>query len=214
MIIANRSLDRAEALAAEFNGSAITLDALATHLGEADIVLTSTASPVPVITAVDVRNALAARRRKPMFMVDIAVPRDIEAAVGEFEDIYLYTIDDLQGVVTQNMQAREGEARQARLMIVDEVTRFMSGLRGQDAVPTIRELRDGAEQVRAQTLEDAARLLAAGRTPADALAYLADTLTHRLLHAPTHSVRRAGEAGDAELVAAARRLFRLDSDPE
>ena len=214
MIIANRSLDRAQALAAEFNASAITLDALAQHLPEADIVLCSTASPHAVITARDVEAALVARRRRPMFMVDIAVPRDIEAAVGDFEDVYLYTIDDLQGFVTQNLQAREDEARQARVLIEEEVARFMTGLRGQDAVPTIRQLRTSAELIRVQTLEHAARLLASGRPPEDALAYLADTLTNRLLHSPTHQLRQAGETGDERLVDAARRLFNLDPDRE
>jgi len=214
MIIANRSLDRAQLLAAEFNASAITLDALPNHLADADIVVSSTASPSAVITAADVQAALAARRRRPMFMVDIAVPRDIEAAVADFEDVYLYTIDDLQGFVTQNLKAREDEAREARILIEEEVARFVSGLRGQHAVPTIRELRTTAEQIRAQTLEQARRLMASGRTPEDALAYLADTLTHRLIHPPTHELRQAGEAGDEALVAAARRLFRLDADTE
>jgi glutamyl-tRNA reductase len=214
MIIANRSLDRAQLLAAEFNASAITLDALPNHLADADIVVSSTASPSAVITAAAVAAALAARRRRPMFMVDIAVPRDIEAAVADFEDVYLYTIDDLQGFVTQNLKAREDEAREARILIEEEVARFVSGLRGQHAVPTIRELRTTAEQVRAQTLEQARRLISSGRTPEDALSYLADTLTHRLIHSPTHELRQAGEAGDEALVAAARRLFRLDADTE
>ncbi len=214
MIIANRSLDRAQALAAEFNASAITLDALPQHLPEADIVVSSTASPHAVITARDVAAALLARRRRPMFMVDIAVPRDIEAAVADFEDVYLYTLDDLQGFVSQNLQAREDEARQARVLIEEEVARFMTGLRGQHAVPTIRQLRSSAESLRAQTLEDAARLLASGRSPEDVLTYLADTLTNRLLHAPTHQLRQAGEAGDERLVDAARRLFDLEPDRE
>ena len=214
MIIANRSLDRAQLLAAEFNASAIALDALPSHLADADIVVSSTASPNVVITAADVDAALTARRRRPMFMVDIAVPRDIEPAVADFEDVYLYTIDDLQGFVTQNLKAREDEAREARILIEEEVARFLSGLRGQHAVPTIRELRTSAEQIRAQTLEQALRLVGSGRSPADALAYLADTLTHRLIHPPTHELRQAGEAGDEALVAAARRLFRLDADSE
>ncbi len=214
MIIANRSLDRAQLLAAEFNASAITLDALPNHLAEADIVVSSTASPTVVITAADVEAALSARRRRPMFMVDIAVPRDIDPEVADFEDVYLYTIDDLQGFVTQNLKAREDEAREARILIEEEVARFMSGLRGQHAVPTIRELRTTAEQVRAQTLEQARRLMASGRSAEDALAYLADTLTHRLIHSPTHELRHAGEAGDEALVSAARRLFHLDADSE
>ncbi len=214
MIIANRSLDRAQSLAAEFNASAIGLDALPNHLAEADIVFSSTASPEPVITVADVDAALIARRHRPMFMVDIAVPRDIEAGVADFEDVYLYTIDDLQGVVTENLKAREHGASEARILIDEEVARFMSGLRGQHAVPTIRELRTGAESMRAQTLEQARRLLAAGRPTAEVLEYLADTLTHRLMHSPTHALREAGEAGDEAVVAAARRLFQLDEDAE
>ena len=214
MIIANRSLDRAQGLAAEFNASAITLDALPSHLAEADIVISSTASPQPVILTADVAAALEARRRKPMFMVDIAVPRDIEPGVGDFEDVYLYSIDDLQGFVNQNLKAREDEAREARLLIDEEVGRFMASLRGQQVVPTIRELRTTAEKVRADTLDQAMKLLAAGRSPADAMAFLADTLTHRLVHAPTHALREAGSAGDDELVRAARRLFHLDADEE
>jgi glutamyl-tRNA reductase len=214
MIIANRSLDRAQLLAAEFNASAITLDAIPSHLADADIVICSTASPQPVILTADVAAALEARRRKPMFMVDIAVPRDIEAGIGEFEDVYLYSIDDLQNFVNQNMKAREDEAREARLLIDEEVGRFMAGLRGQQVIPTIRELRTTAEQIRADTLEQALKLLAAGRSPADAMAYLADTLTHRLVHAPTHALREAGAAGDDAFVHAARRLFNLDADEE
>ncbi len=214
MIIANRSLDRAQLLAAEFNASAITLDALPNHLADADILVSSTASPTLVISAADVEAALSARRRRPMFMVDIAVPRDIDPAVAEFEDVYLYTIDDLQGFVTQNLKAREDEAREARILIEEEVARFLSGLRGQHAVPTIRELRTTAESIRATTLEQARRLLQSGRSADDALGYLADTLTHRLIHPPTHELRQAGEAGDEALVSAARRLFQLDADTE
>ena len=214
MIIANRSLDRAEALAAEFNASAISLDALPHHLADADIIISSTASPETIIHAADVSAALAARRRRPMFMVDLAVPRDIDPAVAGFEDVYLYTVDDLQSHVNRNLQARQDEALQARTLIGAEVTRFMAGLRGQEAVPTIVQLRRDADLVRAQTLEQAQRLLAGGRPPQEALAYLADTLTHRLIHAPTVELRQAGESGDEPLVAAARRLFQLDTDPQ
>lgn len=213
MIIANRSLERAQLLASEFNASAIALDALPAHLQEADIVISSTAAPQPVITTADVKAALTARRHRPMFMVDIAVPRDIEAAVADFEDVYLYTLDDLQQFVNTNLQARQDEARQARLLIEEEVGRFMTTLRGQHAVPTIRALRASAEHVRSTTLEQAQRLLASGRSPDEALAYLADTLTHRLMHAPTHRLRQASEHGDDQLVDAARALFHLDRPP-
>jgi glutamyl-tRNA reductase len=214
MIIANRSLERAQLLASEFNASAITLEALPAHLADADIVICSTASPQPIITEADVASALAERRHRPMLMVDIAVPRDIDPNVARFEDIYLYTIDDLQGFIDENLKAREEGAREARALIDEEVARFLSGLRIQSAVPTIRELRTQAEHVRADTLEQALRLMAAGRPPRDAMTFLADTLTHRLIHPPTHELRHAVEAGDDSLVAAARRLFHLDADLE
>lgn len=210
MIIANRSLARAEALAAEFNASAITLEALPNHLALADIVISSTASPVPVISLADTQAALVARRRRPIFMVDIAIPRDIDPEIAKLEDIYLYTLDDLQQFVRENLAARHDEAAQARLLIDEEVLRFHTMQRGQEAVPVIRALRASAESRREQTLEQAQKLLAAGKTPEEALAFLANTLTHRLIHAPTQALREAGEQGDAELVEAARRLLGLD----
>jgi glutamyl-tRNA reductase len=209
MIIANRTLSRAEALAAEFNASAITLDALPHHLAQADIVISSTASPVPVITLKDTQAALVARKRKPIFMVDIAVPRDIEPEIGQLEDVYLYSLDDLQQSISDNLQARHGAADQARLLIAEEVQRFHISLRGQDAVPAIRALRAAAEVRRLQTLDQARRLMASGKTPEEALEYLASTLTSRLIHVPTQTLREAGEHGDAALVEAARRLFGL-----
>ena len=214
MIIANRSLEHAELLAEEFNASAIGLDALPYHLREADIVVSSTASPHAVITARDVEAALEARRRRPMFMVDIAVPRDIEPEVGNFEDVYLYTIDDLQAYVSGNLKEREGEARQARLLVGEAAAHFMQALRGHRAVPTIRELRANAETLRAQTLEQARRMLESGRPADETLSFLADTLTHRLVHLPTHRLRQAGESGDEALVDAARQLFALDRPPD
>src|SRR5690606_27688831 len=178
--IANRSLDRAQLLASEFNAFAITLDALPTHLASADIVISSTASPTPVITRDEVRAALRTRRRKPMFMVDIAVPRDIEPEVAELEDIYLFTIDDLQSVVNENLESRRAAARDASQMLSHEIERFEREIKMLDAVPAIRQLRDDAELTRAQTLKQARRMLAAGRSTEEVLEFLATTLTNRL----------------------------------
>jgi glutamyl-tRNA reductase len=211
MIIANRSLNRAQDLAVEFKASAITLDALAEHLPAADIVISSTASPVPVVTLEATRAAIAARRRKPMFMLDIAVPRDIEPRVAELEDVYLYTIDDLRQVVDDNLRSRQEEAEEARALVSGEVEKFMSSLRTLDAVPTIRQLRARAEATRQQTLEQARRLMAAGKHE-QALEFLSNTLTSRLLHAPSSALRDAGEQGDSMLINAAHRLFGLDAD--
>ena len=130
--------------------------------------------------------------------------------MADLEDIYLYTLDDLQQFIRENLQARQDAASEARTLIAEELQRFHASLRGQEAVPAIRALRTAAENRRAQTLEQAQRLLAAGKSPEEALEFLATTLTSRLIHAPTQALREAGEQGDAELVEAARRLFGLE----
>ncbi len=211
MIIANRSIERAQELAKEFNGFAIGLDAIGTHLPEADIVISSTASPTPVITYEAVRAALRTRRRKPIFMVDIAVPRDVEPEVAELEDIYLFTIDDLHHVVNQNIESRREAARDADQMIAAEIALFEQQLKTLDAVPTIRQLRNDAEALRAQTTEQARRMLMAGRDPREVVEFLAATLTNRLLHGPSQRLREAAERGDIEVVQAARALFAPDT---
>lgn len=211
MIIANRSLARAQRLALEFKASAITLDALDDHLAQADIVISSTASPVPVVTLAATRAAIAARRHRPMFMLDIAVPRDIEPGVAELEDVFLYTIDDLKEVVDLNLKARQEEAEDARQLVSAEVERFSLALRTLDAAPIISLVRARADQTKAQTLEQARRMLEAGKRE-EALEFLANTLTNRLLHAPSRALRLAAEQGDGELIRAAHRLYGLDDD--
>jgi glutamyl-tRNA reductase len=210
MIIANRSLDRAQALASEFNGFAIALEALPAHLAEADILISSTASPTPVITRSDVRAALRARRRKPMFMVDIAVPRDIEPEVAELEDVYMFTIDDLQNVVNENLESRREAARDASQMLARETAQFEQQIKTLNAAPTIRQLREEAELIRTQTLEQARRMLASGRDTKEVLEFLATTLTNRLMHSPSQRLREAAERGDAEILQAAKMLFSID----
>ncbi len=214
MIIANRSANRAERLAEGLQASAISLDALETHLPAADIVISSTARPGHVIGLGHVRRALDERRRRPMFMLDLAVPRDIDPRVGALEDVYLYSIDDLRQVIDENVKARQEEAVVARRIIDADVTEFMTGLKVLEAVPMIRELRGRAEAARDQALEQARRLLAAGQSPEEVLEQLASTLTNRLLHAPSAALRDAAEQGDAALAEAAARLFRTGRDPQ
>ena len=210
MIVVNRSIERAQELASEFNGFAVGLDALAAHLPEADIVISSTASPTPVIGAEAVRAAIRARKRKPIFMVDIAVPRDIDPEVAGLEDVYLFTIDDLQNVVNENLESRREAAREADALLATETARFEQHLKTLEAAPTIRQLREDAEALRAHTLEQARRMLAAGRDPDVVLEFLANTLTNRLMHAPSQRLRDAAERGDAPLLEAARLLFAAD----
>ncbi len=212
MIIANRSLDRAERIASRFQASAIALDALPAHLDQADIVVSSTASPGHVIGFDAVRSALEARRHRPMFMLDLAVPRDIDPRIAELEDVYLFTLDDLRGVVDDNVRARQEEAAVARRLIAGEVEQFVASLKVRDAAPLIKSLRGQSEAVRKQTLEQARRLLASGQEPATVLEFLATTLTNRLLHAPSVALREAATQGDDALAAAAARLFQLNRD--
>ncbi len=213
MIIANRSTHRAERIAAGLPASVIRLDALAAHLPQADIVVSSTARPGHVIGLDDVRRALDERRHRPMFMLDLAVPRDVDPRVGELEDVYLYTIDDLRQVVDENVKARREEAVAARRLVDADVAEFVAGLKVLEAVPMIRELRGQAEAARDQLLAEARRLLAAGHPPDAVLEQLASTLTNRLLHSPSAALREAAESGDASLAEAAARLFRRGRGP-
>jgi glutamyl-tRNA reductase len=212
LIIANRSTSRAERIAEGLPASVIRFDALAAHLSQADIVVSSTARPGTVIALEDVERALAERRHRPMFMLDLAVPRDIDPRVATLEDVYLYTIDDLRQVVDENVKAREAEAAVARRLIDADVAGFLAGLKVRDAVPMIRELRGQGEAARDAALADARRQLAAGQAPEAVIEQLAATLTNRFLHAPSAALREAAEGGDAALAEAAARLFRVGRD--
>jgi glutamyl-tRNA reductase len=212
LVIANRSIARARNLAQEHKGFAIELGEIPDHLADADMLICSTASPEPLVTRPMVEAALKARRRKPMFIVDLAVPRDVEASVGELEDVYLYTVDDLHGVVDENVKAREEAAAQARRIIDVEVIRFSQTLKTRDAAPTIRSVRSRAEDIRTAVTDQANRMLEAGRPAEEVMDFLSRTLTNKLMHLPSVGMRRAGEEGDQDLLLAARRLFGLEAE--
>jgi glutamyl-tRNA reductase len=212
MVIANRTLRRAQLLASELDAHAVGLTELDKELAEADIVISCTASPAPIISKQAVETAIHTRRRHPIFMVDMAVPRDIEPDVAELEDVYLFSIDDLQQLVHENMQQRELAAAGARLLITEEVTRFLTESRAQDAGPAIRALRQQAENIRHQTVEQARRMLAAGKSSDEVIEYLANTLTNRLLHAPTHALRQASGLADLALAETITRLLTEERD--
>jgi glutamyl-tRNA reductase len=212
MVIANRTLARAQALAAELNAHAVALTDLDKELADADIVISCTASPEPLIAKRAVEAAIRARRRRPIFMVDMAVPRDIDPTVAELEDVYLFSIDDLQQLVDENIQQREVAAGGARLLITEEVARFLAESRAQDAGPAIRALRQQADGIRQQTVEQARRMLAAGKSTDEVIDYLANTLTNRLLHAPTQALRQAAELADLALAETVTRLLTEERD--
>jgi glutamyl-tRNA reductase len=207
MVIANRTLEKAQSLAGELKVHAAPLTDLDEQLADADIVISCTASPEPLISKRAVEAAIRARRRRPIFMVDMAVPRDIDPEVAELEDVYLFSIDDLQQLVDENIQQREVAAGGARLLINEEVARFLAESRAQDAGPAIRALRQQAEGIRQQTVEQARRMLAAGKSTDEVLDYLANTLTNRLLHAPTQALRQASELADLALAETVTRLL-------
>ena len=178
--MANRTLERAQALAHRFNARAIELRELAAQLHEHDIVVSCTASSLPILGKGLVERALKARRRLPMFMVDLAVPRDIEQEVGELDDVFLYTIDDLQGIVQGNLDARRSAVEQAEAIIDTQVGQFMHWLSAREAVPAIRRLRDQAESGRH---EAGARASPAGMPTKQVLETLSQGLTNSS-HAP------------------------------
>jgi len=209
IIVANRTVERAHSLAAQFEGFAIALTELSTHLPEADIIISSTASPVPILGKGTVERALKIRKRRPFFMVDIAVPRDIEPEVGELDDVYLYTVDDLQGVVEDGMRSRQAAAAAAREIIAFHTDEFLAWLRSLNALDLIQDYRRGAESIRDQVLDQSRRRLEAGKPAEEVLTFLANTLTNKLLHAPSARLRQAGREGEAEILEAANALFDL-----
>jgi len=209
MIIANRTVERAHTLAAEFNGYAIALSEMPAHLAEADIVISSTASQLPILGKGTVERALKKRKHRPIFMVDIAVPRDIEAEVAQLADIYLYTVDDLQEVIQENLKSRQEAAIQAEEIIDVQCAHFLGWLRSLDAVSTIRDFRSQADIARDDVLDKARQLLTQGKDTEQVLQFLAHTLTNKLIHTPSANLRQAGYDGRADLILAARELLGL-----
>ncbi|MDD2737852.1 MAG: glutamyl-tRNA reductase [Methylomonas lenta] len=209
IIIANRTYDKAHALATQFNGYAIALNEIPNHLAEADIVVSSTASQLPILGKGRVESAIKKRKHKPMFMVDLAVPRDIEAEVAQLPDVYLYTVDDLQNAVNQNMDSRRRAAEQAEEIIDTQVEHFLSWLRSQGAQETIRDFRTQAEITRDEVLQKALAQLNNGTSADEVIQRLAHTLTNKLIHTPCVQLRDAGANDRHDLIAASREIFKL-----
>ncbi len=212
MIIANRTLERSQNLAQQYSGYAITLGDIPHHLAEADIVITSTASQLPILGKGAIERAIKQRKRRPMFMVDIAVPRDIEPEAGELEDVYLYTVDDLRDVIHQNMHNRKQAAIQAEEIIDTQVMHFMEWLNSLDAVSTIRALRDHAYSIQNDVLLTAQGKLQAGADPKKVLEETARALTNKLLHEPSTQLKSAGANGREDLLYAAQEIFNLNNE--
>lgn len=210
IVIANRTLGRARELAHQFGAEAVLLAEIPEQLLDADIVITSTASQLPILGKGAVEQAVKARKHRPILMVDIAVPRDIEPQVGELRDVYLYSVDDLREIVDQNMAQRRDEARKADQIINEGVEAYLQETRSLAAVDSVKEYRQLAEQFREQELQRALRALHRGEDPQQLLAQLARGLTNKLIHAPTTGLKQASAEGRHDLLAGARRLLGLE----
>tara|TARA_B100001094_G_scaffold333427_1_gene412050 strand:- start:2741 stop:4000 length:1260 start_codon:yes stop_codon:yes gene_type:complete len=195
--IANRTLARAEDLALRFSADAVTLAQIPDVLPDADIVLSSTASTLPILGKGLVEKTLKKRRHKPMFLVDLAVPRDIEAEVTEINEAFLYTVDDLQDLVKTHKDARETAALQAESMVHTHAHSFMDWLRAQETLDHVLTFRQQADLVKDHLLTKSLHKLAQGETPEQVLTEFAHKLTNRLIHAPTKALTKASERGDA-----------------
>ena len=212
LLIINRSREKAEELARDLDATALTLDQLDKALPEADILISSTASPQPVILKKDIKLALRKRRHRPMFLVDIAVPRDIEPQVSELKDVYLYTIDDLQQVVDENMNHRHEAAKSAMGDVdaaVNDFMRWLYGIRAARSLKLIRQLSHANEK---DLTDRALKKLNAGQDPSEVLQQLASTLTNRFLHMPSKRLREAAENQDYEILKAADWIFKPDTE--
>ncbi len=210
MIVANRTLTNAVALAQKFSGQAILLADIPEYLPKADIVISSTASQLPILGKGTVESALKKRKHKPIFMVDIAVPRDIEPQVDDLDDVYLYTVDDLREVIDENMRSREQAAKIAEEIVDDGVTHFERELASLGVVETVKAFRQSIETVRDAELAKALRALETGVDPSEALSQLGRSLANKIMHKPTLHLRKASMRGDMELIKATQLLFELE----
>jgi glutamyl-tRNA reductase len=212
LMVVNRTVDRARELASRFGGEAAALTALPELLADYDIVVTSTASPLPIVGLGMVERALKLRKHRPMFMVDLAVPRDIEAEVDALDDVFLYTVDDLGEVVRAGSDARQAKVEQAEAIISASVHEFMHWLDTRRAVPTVRALRDHGERLRRHEMEKAVKALHRGDDPVAVIEALSHGLLNKFLHDPSHALNQSAGSERDELARLIARLYNLHQD--
>ena len=212
VVVANRTLDRAQALASRLGASAILLADIPEQLASFDIVISSTASQLPVLGKGAVEAALKARKRRPMFMVDIAVPRDIEAQVAELPDVYLYSVDDLRDIIDHNVRLREAEVNKAAEIIDNGVEYFMHWYRSRAHTDLLVTYRNAIQSLRDAELERARQALQAGKPAEQVVEALARGLTQKIMHQPTVEIRNAAGQGDQQLLSSAKKLFGLEAN--
>lgn len=212
LLVTNRTPERAQNLAAEYGGETIAWDDLASSLHKADIIISSTAAPEPVVQSAWVKAALKARKRKPMFLVDLAVPRDIEPNTAELNDVYLYTVDDLQNIAQQGMDARREAATQAETIIQAELEHWQRWLRERTASDTIRSFRGHAQQTTEQELQKALHQLKQGQDAETVLTEMAHKLSAKLMHVPTAKLRSLGDDNQQQSLQIIKQLFEIEDD--
>jgi glutamyl-tRNA reductase len=214
IVVANRTLGRARELAQRFGAEAVLLSEVPEQLVHSDIVISSTASQLPILGKGAVEHALKMRKHRPILMVDIAVPRDIEEQVGELSDVYLYTVDDLTEIVDENRRSRETEARKADKLIDAGVDSYLQQLRSRDGVKTLKAYRGHAEKIRDQELEKALKMLAKGESPEQVVSLLARNITNKFMHKPSIEMKKASAEGRDEVISWTNDLFGLKHDDD
>jgi len=214
VMVANRTFERAEALASSLNGHAVPFERMEESLVLADVVVCTTASPMPVITREKVAAVLKPRKHRPLFVVDLAVPRDVEPDVQTLDGVYAFDVDDIQRVINQNQAARSAAAARAEVLVAEEVARYIRQRAVREQVPVLAQLRARAEQIRRSELERAMANLTAPLSPEQAkvIEAMTSAIVNKMLHQPTARLR-AVEAGESELADAAAELFGLDGVP-
>jgi glutamyl-tRNA reductase len=211
--VANRTIERGEVLADRFGAAALTLNELPERLSQFDIVVTCTASTLPIIGKGLLERVIRERRHAPMFIVDLGVPRDVEPEAAALEDIFMYSVDDLAEIVKGNLHVRREAVDAAEQMIAEQTAHFLQWLEGRTVVPTIAAISTHHDALRGAELERARGMLAAGASPEQVLDALARGLTNKLLHAPVSALSQAGDAERAELIALFERIYRLPEPP-
>lgn len=214
LVIANRSEVRGRILAEKLNCRSAQLSDIPDLLLQSDIVFSSTASPDYLVNASQVEIALKKRKHRPMFMVDLSVPRDIDPRVAEFDDVFLYTVDDLHRAIGDNIESRRKAATEAEAIIASQTQAYQRETDTLEAVPVIRQLRDQSHFIKEQLLVQAQRQLDTGKPPAEVLLWLANAVANKLLHKPSIELRKAGAASDTEFLAMAQKMFGLDDNDE
>jgi len=208
--VANRTLSRAEGMAKQVGADVITLAQIPERMADADIVISSTGSTLPIIGKGMVEQALAKRKHRPVFMVDLAVPRDIEEQVSDLEDVFLYTVDDLQGIIAKNMESRRKAAVEAEQIVSSQTDDFMAWLRGLNTQDTVVSYRNQCMAERDLLIERALVQLQSDKSPEAVVAELATKLTNKFMHAPTSAIQSASQGGELDKIVYLRDIFNID----